>query len=62
MVCSNQGSNLLKEMYRSTVPGPDGTSPLQALLYQDWRVKIADFTLSKHFSAQGDAISNLQEQ
>ena len=41
--------------------GPDGTNPLQGLLYQDWRVKIADFTLSKHSSAHADAISNIQE-
>ena len=28
MICSSQGSNLLNDMQRSTIPGPDGTSPL----------------------------------
>ena len=53
---------LLNDMQRSTIPSPDGTTPLQALLFQDWRVKIADFTLSKHSSAHANAISeNLQD-
>ena len=62
MICTNQGSSLLNDLQRSSVPGPDGTSPLTGLLYQDWRVKIADFTLSKHSSPHGNAISSLEEQ
>ena len=61
MVCSSQGSTILENMQRSTIAGPDGTTPLSSIIFHDWRVKIADFTLSKHASAQGTAIAELKE-
>ena len=62
LVCPNQGSSLLEDLQRSALPGPDGSSPLMGLLYQDWKIKITDFTLSKHSSPDGEAISSLEEQ
>ena len=59
LVSSVQGSSILENMHRSTIPGPDGTTPLANLIFHDWRVKIADFTLAKHASAHGKALNDL---
>ena len=52
----------MNDLQQATIPNFDGSMPLQGLLCHDWRVKIADFTLSKHASAKASELQSLTSQ